>query len=770
MQLNVRSDFQSSGNIQQSGEFTIRTSPLAFQILSSTLYSNKIAAVIRELACNAADAHIAAGTTDRPFLVKLPDSWDRDFYIKDFGPGLTHKEVCDPQEGLYTTYFASTKSMSNDVTGAFGLGSKSPFAYTDQFTIQTARDGEKRTYMAYKGEGGVLRCDLVATEPATNDWPSGLKVSMPVSPNDFHRFRQEAEMILRWFDHPFQIVGSDVGVSNRRANAVDQLTGLEISPTGNPVCVMGNVAYTIDKYQLQSNKAYDAGDADLLQTMWYDDWVIDVPIGAVSVTPSRESLEYTDRTCRALLDALHQKYTDLIQHFESSLASVDNNLPAIMQAAFNGVQPSKKQNTYELIKKFTVTRDELKYQLLTSNSGHSFHDIFPHIEITDLSAGSVFISVSQRDRHILRKNTLHNNFSLPPLKFNAIWKFFVQSNPNTKRIRDRVSQDLHHTIAVFVFSPEYAQRLYDSGLFPPGSIPDIESVELPARVQSTGSSASRVRREKQPFKVTYLPIGEHHNAQPDCDVVDPTTIPAENRVFVTAKIRDGDFAKTYEGVGALSQLNYDSLKTFLPDEALPSHVVIAKLTDVNRLKQLGFVSFTKKISDWDRLLARQAAHYVDATGLTGERLTQLRLLNQDNYCRTSAGDSLLILTRKLYNTPTVFDSLNQNSPDHWLTQLMNRCAPLLNHLNDSNVQNLFKMTEIGSSLTFPTLDAALKSLEVNFDMRNPILKWFDEPATRHNLYGTDLLRLTDLFIRNNLIEHLPKVLVTELPSDKEDNA
>jgi len=60
-------------NVGQIGEFRIRNSAKAFNILSSGLYANKIRAIIRELSCNAVDSHIAAGRSGTPFDVHLPN-------------------------------------------------------------------------------------------------------------------------------------------------------------------------------------------------------------------------------------------------------------------------------------------------------------------------------------------------------------------------------------------------------------------------------------------------------------------------------------------------------------------------------------------------------------------------------------------------------------------------------------------------------------------------------------------------------------------------
>ncbi len=44
-------------NVGEIGEFRIRNSAKAFNILSSGLYANKIRAIIRELSCNAVEPY-----------------------------------------------------------------------------------------------------------------------------------------------------------------------------------------------------------------------------------------------------------------------------------------------------------------------------------------------------------------------------------------------------------------------------------------------------------------------------------------------------------------------------------------------------------------------------------------------------------------------------------------------------------------------------------------------------------------------------------------
>ena len=111
-------------NVGEIGEFRIRNSAKAFNILSSGLYANKIRAIVRELSCNAVDSHVAAGKQDTPFDIHLPNTLEPWFSIRDYGLGLSHDQVIN----IYTTYFESTKTDSNEFIGALGLGSKSPFS------------------------------------------------------------------------------------------------------------------------------------------------------------------------------------------------------------------------------------------------------------------------------------------------------------------------------------------------------------------------------------------------------------------------------------------------------------------------------------------------------------------------------------------------------------------------------------------------------------------------------------------------------------------
>jgi hypothetical protein len=73
------------------------------------LYSNKILAPIREYSTNARDEHIENGTPELPIQVTLPSTFAPEFKVRDFGAGLTMKEIDD----VYVQYLIYNRYQDN---------------------------------------------------------------------------------------------------------------------------------------------------------------------------------------------------------------------------------------------------------------------------------------------------------------------------------------------------------------------------------------------------------------------------------------------------------------------------------------------------------------------------------------------------------------------------------------------------------------------------------------------------------------------------------
>lgn len=123
--------------------------PFLFEMMSNSLYSNKIGSLIREVTSNCVDAHIEAGVDEAVVLKKVYDFESECYFIHfiDQGVGMSPDRVMK----VYMNYFSSTKRETNSLIGGFGLGSKSPLSYQDMFYITTVFNGLEYEYIYYKG-------------------------------------------------------------------------------------------------------------------------------------------------------------------------------------------------------------------------------------------------------------------------------------------------------------------------------------------------------------------------------------------------------------------------------------------------------------------------------------------------------------------------------------------------------------------------------------------------------------------------------------------
>ena len=282
-------------NVGEIGEFRIRNSAKAFSILSSGLYANKIRAIIRELSCNAIDAQVAAGTADRPYEVHLPTTLEPYFSIRDFGTGLSHDQVTQ----IYTTYFESTKTDSNDFIGALGLGSKSPFSYTDNYTVTATQNGRRGIYTAFINESGVPSIALMYEEPTLED--NGVEVKFSVNERyDYNKFRDEARHVYKYFTYRPKITGiTEFEFEDPRYETESIIPGVHQGGScRGSLAIMGNIAYPIE-----IPNAEQLGElAPLLNC----GLVMEFNIGELDFQASREGLSYIPQTIAAIKRKLEE--------------------------------------------------------------------------------------------------------------------------------------------------------------------------------------------------------------------------------------------------------------------------------------------------------------------------------------------------------------------------------------------------------------------------------------------------------------------------------
>lgn len=346
MELNVqKSHIQGSEAIQSFG-FTIKADAKAFDLLISKLYKDRLAAFIRELSTNAYEAHQMLGIENEQFEITLPTMLTQSFKIRDFGPGLSIEQVGK----VYTTIFESTKTGSNDMGGCFGLGSKSPFAYADNFGVISYHGGMKYCYSVFRNEEGFPMMNLLHQEQSNER--TGIEVSIPVSRNDFTTVENKAREIYKWFIVPPKCVN---GRPFERCNPETKGSNFgHYAPThiSRASARMGNIVYTID-----------SGLCNLHNLERYP-IVVEFPIGALTPEPSREGLSFDKKTKRAIEESFATIKKEFIDKIQPKIDIAIDYSDAVITAR-------------ELVRNSPVMLSELKWkgQVLNESLGYLNHDI-----------------------------------------------------------------------------------------------------------------------------------------------------------------------------------------------------------------------------------------------------------------------------------------------------------------------------------------------------------------------------------------------------------
>ncbi|MDH1236492.1 ATP-binding protein [Stutzerimonas stutzeri] len=301
MQVSQQDDFITHAVIgnQETVEMGVSDDAALMHILSSTLYTHPKLAVVREIICNGWDAHIAAGKTDTPLQITLTST---QLTVRDFGFGIAHAEIGP----IYGVYGNSTKRGDSKSTGGFGLGSKAPFAYTDNFEVASHHLGVKTIYRVSKSsmeKGGKPSINKIVSLPTDE---TGIAVSFGIQAQDQQEFLKLIREVLILGEIQASINGADPLVT----------LPLSTSPTGYAITDFrgtvgqeinlryGNVVYPVpyrDEYGTQYHHIVND-----LRRLWSDATITFMaPPDSISIAPNREAIILTDatvNTVKSLLD------------------------------------------------------------------------------------------------------------------------------------------------------------------------------------------------------------------------------------------------------------------------------------------------------------------------------------------------------------------------------------------------------------------------------------------------------------------------------------
>lgn len=307
----------------ETAKLTIEANGKAFKEFVSGIYSDKAYAICRELIANVVDSHVAAGKPDHSFDLHLPTVFDPTFSIRDYGTSMTHHTVMT----LYRTLFRSSKDDpnsedSNKYVGKFGLGSKSPWAYTDSFQLTAYLDGTIRVYDLYFN-GGSPSCSLFLEGEMEEDdeggiQPDGVLITFPVEAKDVDDFHRAAKRALE----PLKTQPKMTGRACEPEARTVQYEGkgwqlLDSSASTGAEALQGTVLYPLRFESIPNCPPH-------LKALLSAPFRIVYEIGQLDVITSREALSYDDVTAANVIKRLEEVMVEVRGLLKDQLAGITN--------------------------------------------------------------------------------------------------------------------------------------------------------------------------------------------------------------------------------------------------------------------------------------------------------------------------------------------------------------------------------------------------------------------------------------------------------------
>lgn len=303
-------------------------------------YKNPIGAIVREYTSNAFDAHAEAEfiknnilskiRLEYPIYLTVPDEEiytlqknlqvfnddavhvsmhmdDTGHYwaVEDFGVGLSPQRV----EDVFCSYLKSTKENTNNVIGAFGIGSKSGLSYADVFYIRARYNGVETLYMLRKGEV-TPRLEIIMSGSTTER--NGTEIKLYIKESDVYRFRTECQKQLSYFDN---VYFSNCAVNNNYSLVKGEhwLKTSNVTPfEGLHIC-LGKVAYPIDWDNLRLPRI----NVDV---------ALRFEIGDLEVIQTREDIRYTDATNEIIKKKIEAFKEEILRDYLSRKSFECHNL------------------------------------------------------------------------------------------------------------------------------------------------------------------------------------------------------------------------------------------------------------------------------------------------------------------------------------------------------------------------------------------------------------------------------------------------------------
>lgn len=273
---------------------------LVFDLLRSKLYKDPIGSICREVISNSRDANRENSKANTPVEVTIVEPnqivsiSDLSICFKDFGPGISPQRMAD----VFIKYAASTKRNTQKFTGGYGIGAKTPFSYTDTFSIITINQGIKFHYTAFIDESQKGKMILFSQEKSTEE--SGTTIIVPIKSHDRRNFEYNVIKYTQfWRVKPILRNFTNYDYNETKEKVLWK--GDNVRLTSLPSNMFGGKALIlVDEipYEIESNEIQFSASSISNYL------ILDTTNGMLTISATRENLQYDQNTKTKLTELL----------------------------------------------------------------------------------------------------------------------------------------------------------------------------------------------------------------------------------------------------------------------------------------------------------------------------------------------------------------------------------------------------------------------------------------------------------------------------------
>lgn len=329
---------EASGDFENE-YFGIGDMALVMDILRNKLYPEPIKALTREIVSNARDAHREANKPEVPVEVFLPSKLQPEFYIRDFGLGISP----DRMVNVFIKYGCSTKRNDDQQTGGFGIGAKSPFAYMDSFGIESITPNAqgilfKRVYIAHIDETNKGKLSLVKTTRTKE--PQGTKIIVPCNPSDIAEFARYIQVACQYWDVKPTILNSpqdtpfwreDLGLSA----CPQENFWFNTDESGDNIALVDGIPYPLHTKALigqeqdsEFQRSLTSQERALTRRALEQGLCLKFAVNEVAVAANREELDYKGNNKQLI----YKRIKAALKRFKALLVEAIEQQPSLLDA------------------------------------------------------------------------------------------------------------------------------------------------------------------------------------------------------------------------------------------------------------------------------------------------------------------------------------------------------------------------------------------------------------------------------------------------------